>query len=346
MKNSWAVVALVCTLIINSAFSSPKRAVRSVGERVDQNELAREIVFPRIADAMDDHLDTLSYEDPDEITNFLNMPNGLGDMYYNVRYTPLNAPYQIFAVHLPLFDMWGEMGEPGMEVSIWESGVQDEEYGYPTEMITTVTVEFEDLIFSSTDEDPVFNIIDLSNLNIAFNDEVDFHIAINLIPSGSADSNGVYDTLGIYMDDGLYVEDSRSGLSFSEEEGEEFPWVKLQDIEEYGPFNFAIHAVVGPPVSVSESEIGLLSPNSLMVNPAFPNPFNEYTTVKINVPFGLIYSAQLIDQSGRLMQNISEGVGSGTSLINIHASNYPAGSYYLKLSSAHENKLVQLIYLK
>jgi len=340
MKFSLVITVLALALITETLFSSPRRVVRSVGEREVRQE--REIVFPRILDAQD----TLSYEDPEDIPNFITIPNSFGDKYYNVRFTPLYAPYQLFAVHLPLFDMFGEAGEPGMEVSIWESGNQDGLPGYPTERITAVTIDFEDLIFSG--EDPVFNVVDLSRLNISFNDEVDFHIAINLIPSESADSNGIYDTLGIYIDNGQYFDEdssSRSGL-FDGEEGVEFPWVRLQDLEGFDPYNFAIHAVIGPPVSVPGNPITVISPQTIMVNPAFPNPFNEYTTVRISVPYGVNYSAQLIDQSGRLIHNISEGVGSGTSLINIKASNYPAGNYFLKLTSANESKLVQLVYLK
>ncbi len=338
MKFKCIAVFTVVLLVAGTLFSSPVRTVRSVGNMPEYRE--HEVVYPRTAD---DHLDTLAYEDPDNLPYYLTLPSEWEDESYNVRFTPFEAPFQIFAIHIPIFNVEGRGGTPGMRLTVWESGEQDGERGYPTEEIASVDIDFEDIIIGDTTI--TFNDIDISHLGIAFNDEVDFHVSVNVIADEETD------TLGIYMDDGEFVEDSRSGLFLGGEDVGEFPWVRLQDLEGFLPYNFAIRAVVGEPGEADPDVIigngvSRFAPYAILVDPAFPNPFNEFTTVKINVPQGIYYNAQIIDHSGRAVQYISEGVGNGISILNIRAASYPAGNYFLKLSTAQQDRLVPLIYLK
>lgn len=338
MKCSWITVLTVVLLVAGTLFSSPNRIVRSVGEMPVYRE--HEIIYPRTADPED----TLKYEDPDALPYYLTLPSEWGDESYNVRFTPLSAPFQIFSIQIPIFDVEGRGGSPGMRLTIWESGEQDGERGYPTEEIASVELDFEDIVIGDTTI--TYNVIDITELGIMFNDEVDFHISVDVIADEDTD------TLGIYMDDGEFVEDSRSGLFLGEDPEEEFPWVKLQELEGFLPYNFAIRAVVGTPSEDPDPDliigngIGTTAPPTILVDPAYPNPFNDYTTIKINVPVGVYFNAQVINQSGRLVQSVSEGIGEGVSIVTIHASNYPAGNYFLKLSTSQQSRLVPLIYLK
>ena len=52
--------------------------------------------------AVDPDLDELSYEDPDDLPNFLTLPesNGFADHYYNVRFTPPYPRYQIMEARI------------------------------------------------------------------------------------------------------------------------------------------------------------------------------------------------------------------------------------------------------
>jgi len=338
MKIHWYAVIVAAFIFADTVFALSPRPVRSVGQIPQQRE--RVVIHPGV---VEEHVDTLRYEDPEEVTNFLTLPDyfDLNDLFYNVRFTPLYAPFQIFAVRIPLYDLNGQAGRPGMVITIWESGEQDGEPGYPTDSIVTIAIPYEDLIISPADSGLIFNTIDLSVLNISFNDEVDFHISISVIGDEENDS------LAIYMDDGEYVEDSRSGLFLGADSLEEFPWIKLQDLEDFLPYNFAIHAVIGEPLHFSDDNNYFGTPRTILMEPAYPNPFNEYTTVKISVPNGIYYQASLIDPTGRLIQRLSEGVGNGgQGIINIQAGSYPAGTYFLQLASENNLKIIPLVYLK
>ncbi len=186
-----------------------------------------------VSEIIDRELVTLTY-DNENLVNFLTLPesNGMDDKYYNVRFTPPSAPYSVNSVHVGLFDLFGEMGTPGMRIYVWQSGRQNDEPGFPMEILDSLYIPFEDLVFGN--EDPVFNEIDLTPLAIQFDGMTDFHVGIDII------SNEETDTLAVYVDDGESPSTRSSFYSADDER-----WYKIDDEDAYGtPFNFAIRAAV------------------------------------------------------------------------------------------------------
>ncbi|MBT3231842.1 MAG: PKD domain-containing protein [Calditrichaeota bacterium] len=288
--------------------------------------------------AVDPDLDELSYEDPDDLPNFLTLPesNGFEDMYYNVRFTPPYPRYQIMEARIALFDLFGFNGTPGMKVIVWGSGEQDGEPGYPGEALDSVFVPYGDLHFGSTE--PVYNTVDLRQLEIINYGGQDFHIGVEIV---SDEENE--DTLAVYVDDGRYVDVSRSLFWSNDDE----IWMKIDDEDAYeDPFNFAIHAVLQFAEDVPNGIDPANLPNTLLLNPAFPNPFNSSTTVHFQVPFGIPFTSALFDQSGRWIHNIDAGIGSGNGSWVINKGEFPTGTYVLRLSTPLDSKSMQLIYLR
>jgi len=288
--------------------------------------------------------DTLTYDDPNDITTMLSIPDEYdnGDAYFNVRFTPLYAPFYLMEVLLPLFDMWGDPGTPNLRVIIWQSGDIGGDSGFPVEPIDSIDVPFEDLIFSEGGVDyPPFNIIDLRPLEISFNDKIDFHIGANLIDD---DDDNDHDTLGILMDDGEYDDNDRSGMW----DGNLGEWSKLVETEGImTPYNFAIHAVISPqPEGIPEILNPSPVPNTLLIDPAWPNPFNGVTSVRYNIPVGIPYTVALFNSDGRWIRDVDTGRGQGNGMLMIQANDIPTGTYFLRLSTPGESREVRLMYLK
>ena len=175
----------------------------------------------------------ISY-DNGNLENFLTIPDmwGFGDSNFNVRFTPPFAPFYIIETHIGLFNLENH-GNPDMEVILWQSGEIDGEPGYPVEVIDNIVIANEDLIFSDAD-DIQFNIIDLTELRIGINDEIDFHIGVNIV------SEDEEDTLSVLIDDGR-ANQTRSVFWA----GNMDQWVKMDSDEGFGEnFNFAIRAVI------------------------------------------------------------------------------------------------------
>lgn len=300
----------------------------------DQNTKIR---FEYIA-AVDPDLDELSYEDPDDLPNFLTLPesNGFDDMYYNVRFTPPYPRYQIMEARIALFDLFGFNGTPDMKVIIWANGDQNDEPGYPGEALDSVFVPFGELHFGSAE--PVFNTVDLRQLEIINYGGQDFHIGVQIVVEGES-----VDTLAVYMDDHRYADVSRSLFWSNDDE----IWYKVDDEDAYeDPYNFAIHAVVEFATDVPNELDPSAIPNMVLLNPAYPNPFNSSTTVNFNVPVGLPFTSALFDQSGRWIHNIDAGIGSGYGSWVINKGEFPTGTYVLRLSTPLNAKSMQLIYLR
>jgi PKD repeat protein len=186
-----------------------------------------------VSDIIDRELVTIGY-DNGNLINFLTLPesNGMNDKYYNVKFTPPAAPYRVNSVHIGLFDLFGGMGTPGMRVYVWQSGEQNGEGGYPMDILDSLDIPFEDLVFGN--EEPVFNLIDLTPLEIYYHGMTDFHIGVGIITDSETD------TLAVYVDDGESPS-TRSGFYSVDDER----WYKMDDPDAYDtPYNFAIRAAV------------------------------------------------------------------------------------------------------
>lgn len=223
-----------------------------------------------VSDIIDRELVTISY-DNGNLINFLTLPetNGMKDKYYNVRFTPPAAPYRVNSVHIGLFEMFGRIGTPGMRVYVWESGEQNGEDGYPVEFLDSLDIPFEDLVFGN--DEPVFNLIDLTPLEIYYNGLTDFHIGVDII----ADSET--DTLAIYVDDGESPS-TRSGFYSVDDER----WYKMDDEDAYRmPYNFAIRAAVE--IIGEDGNLVILDNSrdqSSKVVRCSPNPGKKESTIK------------------------------------------------------------------
>jgi len=209
----------------------------------------RTVITPVRDHPQRDRIEIISYEDEDALDLFLTMPDefDLGDHSYNVRVTPEEAPFQLIGLQVILYDMVGEIGEPGMEVTIMTS----DEDGFPDEEIVTFEVPFDDLIFSPGDE-LEWNEINLEDYNVEpveFDEADDFHIVLNVIQEDEDD------ILAVIMDDGEEQPTDRSGFW----NGEWEVWDLLEIVYEVG-YNFAICAVVEYPDPVI-----VIEPNAIEV---------------------------------------------------------------------------------
>lgn len=316
-------------LLLVSAVAAAPRHARQVEVLMPETNVKEGSV------RLDENEDTLRYENPANLPNILTIPDvwGFGDMYLNVRFTSIYAPFKLLEVHFPLYDLGST---PDLRVLIWESGEQNDVFGYPTEPIDSVLVQGEDLEFSPND--PAYNVIDLRELNIVFNDLIDFHIGINPVLKEEADS------IGLYLDNGRYTETSRSGFW----NGELEEWVKMH--EETGldsAFNLAIHAVIASDTLAAPIVLEpATQPATIIIEPAYPNPFNEHTRITFTVPAGEFFSASLFDCSGRRIRLLAEGAGGRRESREINFNGLPAGEYFLYLKSQKYSRTSSLMFIR
>jgi len=180
-----------------------------------------------------DEIIIVSYENQDELNFFMTLPNNYGDLSYNVRFTPPEPNFVLIGMEIMIFDMFGEPGNPGIEVSVYTS-----EEGLPDEEIITFEVPNDDLVYYDG-ENPVFNEIYFADYDVdpvVFEGEDDFHIIVNVIINEDGD------VLGVLMDEANQPTD-RSGLW----NGEAEEWYRLTDFVDFPGHNFAIHAVIDYP---------------------------------------------------------------------------------------------------
>lgn len=289
--------------------------------------------------------DTLSYE-ASQLPYFFTIPNEYGDDYYNVRFTPPFAPFWIIGAYVPVFldiadTVGGPFGTPGLRVVVWRSGLQERRPGYPVEAIDSVSVPFEALEPSSG-RDVRYNFIDLRRREINFDDRIDFHIGVTIIADTTTD------TLAIFLDDGSRRTD-RSGMWSG---ADEF-WLKMQEVPgiELG-YNFAIRALVADSSDLPwlPSGIGpdgaLLLPSALLLDPAYPNPFNSRSALRYSVPAGLPFSLDLFDPAGRWARRLQTGVGAESEVVTLEAATLPAGSYHIVLRTPSGVRARRVMLLK
>lgn len=313
------IFLLTSTLTSEVVFA---RTIRSVGDQPGEIQPLQQPLD------IDQEFDTLAYEDPQRLPWFWSVPDvdSIGDLYPNVRFSSEYAPFYLMEAHLPLFDMFGNQGTPDMWVIVYQSGEINDVSGYPIiPGIDSVLIPFEDLVFG--DANPIWNVIDLRELEISFNDLVDFHIAVN--PVRDEDT----DTLAIYFDDGNYSETTRSGIWDGELQG----WNKLDEVNGIDlPYNFAIHAVVSDEPTGVPGDIltgNQHHPQKVRLVSTYPNPFNSRLLVEFYTHPGSFYSVNLHDPAGRMLRTVNSGVSSGAGSFTLDADGLPAGMYFIILQS-------------
>ena len=311
------------------AYAATPRMPRRIGSRA-----ARPIEQPS-PPGSDQNIDTLSYYDPGSIECFWTLPNNWGDRYYNVRFTPPFTPFGVVEAHIPLFNVFGEQGTPGMRVIIWQSGSIDDEPGYPVGgAIDSVDVPFDSLVFGENEVE--YNVIDLRPLEITFYGRVDFHIGVDLI----ADSTN--DTLAVYSDDGELIHNDRSLLW----DGQDGEWAKFRDLFPVTPYNLVIRAVITDQVGVPTVLDPAATPDVVLIDPAWPNPFNRRVRIRYSVMPGVPFTASLFDQYGRRVESITSGVGSGEEELMLDGTRLTTGAYYLHVNAGRMTAVQRLVYIK
>jgi len=86
------------------------------------------------------------------------------------------------------------------------------------------------------------------------------------------------------------------------------------------------------PVSVPDSDF-ILPPSSLLLFPAYPNPFNSTTTITYGLPFASNVSLYLNDLAGREVRTLVDGNKQpGMHNTSLTADNLPTGLYFIRLN--------------
>ncbi len=327
-------LALSVVFILSVAVSAQQvRDVRSVPHSGAQHVLASHL--PTVDEG--ENQDTLRYEDPVSLPKFAVRPDDWGDKYFDVRFTPLYAPFYLLEAHIAIYDMEGLGGEPGLTMVLFESGDKFGIPGYPTDAVDSVQVPFENLMFSG--DSVVWNTIDLRTLQIAFFNSVDFHLAAAPIQSDSLD------TLAVLMDNGRYTPTGTRSYTYNDGE-----WRNLHDDLRMHPYNFAIHAVITPerPVGwgVPEEKSGGRLPSAILLNPAYPNPFNDRTTINFIVAAGQPYSVSLLDRQGRQVALLDRGLGGEARSLVLNGGNLSSGVYFLQVRCPGATQTTELHYLR
>lgn len=315
-----------------TVFSQQVRDVRSLPQGKAQHILMPSICEPDTGE----NQDTLRYEDPRSLPNFVVRPNSFGDHYCDVRFTALYYPVYLLEAHIALYDMDGDAGEPGLNLVLFESGDKLGVPGYPTDAVDSVKVPFENLVLSG--DSLVWNVINLRPMQVGFWGPIDFHIAVEPILGDTLD------TLAVFVDSGRYTLTTRS---YTLADGE---WKNLKDDLEMLPFNFAIHALICPEMPVDWDAPRDLSPgrqpSTILLNPAFPNPFNDRTTINFSVVPGKPYTVGLFDRQGRRLAILDRGVGAESKSLSLNGRDLSSGVYFLQVSCPGETRSTELHYLR
>ncbi len=85
----------------------------------------------------------------------------------------------------------------------------------------------------------------------------------------------------------------------------------------------------------------------LMLNPAFPNPFNSMTSISYYLPFNSNVALQVLDQSGRQVRSLFYGYQSGgNQSIYWNAGDVSTGVYWIVLSNGERQITQQVVFVK
>ncbi len=283
-----------------------------------------------------DDVDTLHYETPGNPPYFMWLPDAFGDDFLNVRFTPPFDPYYVVGVLMPLFDMdsirGGPAGTPGVKISVWESGFDEggDSAGFPTDLIGSIDFPYFDeendsvFIKLCRANNLVWNYFDLRPLRIGPR-EGEFHVAASVL------SDQETDTLAIFHDDGRgQFRSDRSGLW----NGQDSIWSKMK----YLPgirlgLNFYMHVVISDTIPWSvDYENDFRPPTTVLLDPAYPNPFNNRTSLRFAVPISSPYQIQLFDRQGRRIRLLGEGKG-GSGVLALDAASLTSGTYFITLTT-------------
>ena len=97
----------------------------------------------------------------------------------------------------------------------------------------------------------------------------------------------------------------------------------------------------------TSNDIDFGLPQTLVLHPSYPNPFNPITTIKFSVETFHATSISIYNLTGRLVETlVNERLLSGKHEITWNASSQPSGVYFVKLSNGESVQTQKLILLK
>ncbi|MFH0765703.1 MAG: T9SS type A sorting domain-containing protein, partial [Calditrichota bacterium] len=155
-----------------------------------------------------------------------------------------------------------------------------------------------------------------------------------------------HDILSLFFDDGGYTEVTRSYAW----DGELERWNIVSDmnIDPSLPYNFAIHAVISPtPFEVTGDILSPSGPPSvLLLEPAYPNPFNAETRIHYQAPLGSPFSISLWDASGRQLRQLQQGSGGGVGFLDLRGEGLQSGYYFVHLETLNGSVNQRVAFIK
>ena len=91
----------------------------------------------------------------------------------------------------------------------------------------------------------------------------------------------------------------------------------------------------------------LVLPNEVMLNNAYPNPFNPVTNVSFNLPYPMHVEVNILDVQGRIVDAIaSGGFNEGLNEIAINGNDLSSGLYFVQLIAESDIKYTKILLLK
>ncbi len=97
------------------------------------------------------------------------------------------------------------------------------------------------------------------------------------------------------------------------------------------------------PDPYSVQETSHLSPIMISVEPAYPNPFNSRVSISYTLPSPTPLRITLFDTNGRLLRSSDRGVEApGYHSFSLDATDYPAGSYFVRIEAGGEVEMIKM----
>jgi len=97
----------------------------------------------------------------------------------------------------------------------------------------------------------------------------------------------------------------------------------------------------------SNSDLKNMIPEFFALYQPYPNPFNPTTTIRFSVVTTDLWSLQVFDITGRVVENLVSGqFETGEYEMTWDASEFPSGIYFVEITSKHIRQVQKLILLK
>ena len=88
-------------------------------------------------------------------------------------------------------------------------------------------------------------------------------------------------------------------------------------------------------------------PESIMLESAYPNPFNPSTTLSFSIPYDMVVDLSVYDVSGRVVANLVSGMQSADRYnIEWDAGNFSSGVYFVKLMAGSDIRTQKIMLIK